>query len=362
MTSIKVNLKNRSYNILVGRHILENAGKEIRALNIGDNAYIITNALIKNKYGSILKKSLKQAGIGVKFSLIPDTEKSKSINTASKILTDIASFSKNKKVFIIALGGGVVGDLSGFTASIYKRGTPYVHIGTTLLAQVDSSIGGKTGVDLPQGKNLIGTFYQPKMVISDVNLLKTLDKRQLSSGLAEVIKYGIIKDKKLFEYLESNIEKILKRDLITFEFIVRRASSIKADIVERDELEKKGLRTILNFGHTLGHAIEAAGKYAYYNHGESVSIGMLIASDISAMMRLSNKTITKRIENLLKRTKLPTAIGKIISLNKIIKAHYQDKKFSGKENRFVLLKDIGKVKVVKNIPQDVIKKAILNRK
>jgi len=362
MTSIKVNLKTRSYNILAGRHILENAGKEIRALNIGDHAYIITNALIKNKYGSILKKSLEGARIGVKFSLIPDSEKSKSINTASKILSDIAISSKNKKMFIIALGGGVVGDLSGFTASIYKRGIPYIQIGTTLLAQVDSSIGGKTGVDLPQGKNLIGTFYQPKMVISDVNLLKSLEKKQLSSGLAEVIKYGIIKDKTLFGYLEANIEKIFEKNMACLEFIVQRASVIKADVVGRDELEQKDLRTILNFGHTLGHAIEAAGNYAYYNHGEAVSIGMLIASDISAMMHLSNETVSKRIEILIKRAKLPLTIGKKISLDKILKAHYLDKKFSGKENKFVLVETIGRVKVVKNIPQDLIKKAILNRK
>lgn len=362
MTTIKVNLKNRSYNILVGSRILENAGREIRALDIGDNAYIITNALIKNKYGSILKGSLEKAGIGVKFSLIPDTEKSKSINTAAKILFDIASSSKNKKVFIIALGGGVVGDLSGFIASIYKRGIPYIQIGTTLLAQVDSSIGGKTGVDLPQGKNLIGTFYQPKMVISDVNLLKSLEKKQLSSGLAEVIKYGIIKDRTLFEYLEVNIEKILEKDIACLEVIVRRASAIKANIVGHDELEQKNLRTILNFGHTLGHAIEAAGNYALYNHGEAVAIGMLIASDISTMMRFSDEMVTKRIENLLKKAKLPTTIGKKITQNKIIQAHYQDKKFSGRENKFVLTEKIGQVKVVKNIPQELIKKALFNRK
>ena len=362
MPTIKVNLKNRSYNILVGAHILANAGRNIRALNIGDSAYIITNALIKNKYGRILKNSLEQAHIDSKFLLIPDTEKSKSLNTASTILTDIARSGKNKKIFIIALGGGVVGDLSGFVASIYKRGIPYVQIGTTLLAQVDSSIGGKTGVDLPQGKNLIGTFYQPKLVISDVSLLKTLDKRQLKSGLSEVIKYGAIKDNKLFEYLESDIESILKYDQTALEFIVKSASSIKADIVERDELEQKGLRTILNFGHTIGHAIEAAGGYASYNHGEAVSIGMLIACDISAMMHLSNDTTSKRIEDLLKKAKLPTTIGKKIPINKIIETHYQDKKFSGKENRFVLLENIGKSKVVKNVPAAIINKAILNRK
>lgn len=360
MQVIRVNLKKQSYNIIVGRAILKLLGDYISKLKIGNYAYTITNARIKNKYGNLLNKTLKDKGITVKFKLIPDTEKSKSIDIASSVIKDLVRYNNRKRIFIIAFGGGVIGDLAGFIASIYKRGIPYIQVPTTLLAQVDSSIGGKTGVDLPQAKNLIGSFYQPRLVFTDVSLLKTLSTRQLKSGLAEVIKYAIIRDPQLFRYSEDKYKDILALKETALEFIVRRSSYIKAKIVKQDEREEKGIRTILNFGHTIGHAIEAAGRFKIYNHGEAIALGMLCACDISKKLKLISNEKLQRIETLIKNVGLPIRIQRV-SLLDIIQAHYYDKKFIGRHNRFVLIEDIGKTKIVEDIPLRLIREVLKKR-
>lgn len=360
MKIIKLNLKKRSYYIVVGSRISGILGAHLKRLNIGRDAYIVTNAAIKTRYARALGRILKSSGFEIRFKLIPDTEKSKSIQIASILIEDLASYDKKRKVFIIALGGGVVGDVAGFVASIYKRGIPYIQIPTTLLAQVDSAIGGKTAVDLAQGKNLVGAFYQPRLVFSDVTFLKTLSLKQIQAGLAEVIKYAIIKDPQLFSYLENNLGDCLDLKIAPLEFIVRRCSYLKAKIVEQDEREEKGIRTILNFGHTIGHAIESAGDYDRYNHGQAVALGMLVACQISKKMGFIQDDILARIEKLIKAAGLPTKINKI-SPAKILKAHYRDKKFIGKKNRFVLIKDIGQAKVVEDIPLRLIREAIKKR-
>lgn len=358
MTSIKVNFKEYPYEIIVGDNIIKKyLGSYLHKLDIGSDAYVVTNAFIKNKYGKILFETLKQSGFHVNFKLIPDTEKSKSIETAFSLLKDLAVFDKKKRVFIIAFGGGVIGDISGFIASIYKRGIPYIQIPTTLLSQVDSSIGGKTAVDLPQGKNLVGAFYQPKLVFSDISFLKTLNQKQLSSGLSEIIKYGIIKSPQLFNYLEKRHNDIFTLKNKSLEFIVNHCSNIKAKIIQDDEREKKGIRTILNFGHTIGHAIEAAGNYKSYTHGEAIALGMLTASDISRKLKLISPKTYYRIRDLIKLLKLPVKIKKLF-LNDIIKIHYSDKKFIGSKNKFVLIKGIGKAIIKENIPLEIIKEAI----
>lgn len=357
MKTIKLNLRSRSYNIIVGSIILKSLGQYISKLNAGCDAYIITNALIKNRYGQILNKALKEPGFTLKFKLIPDTEKSKSIQTAYSVIQDLTRYDKKRRIFIIAFGGGVIGDLAGFIASIYKRGVPYIQIPTTLLAQVDSAIGGKTAVDLVEAKNLVGAFYQPRLVFSDTAILHSLDLRQVRSGLAEVIKYAIIKDERLFLYLERKYKDILTLKPSALEFIVWRCSEIKARIVEQDEKEEKGIRTILNFGHTVGHALEAAANFKRHNHGEAIALGMLVACQISKDLKLINERILKRIENLLAAVGLPTKIKKVC-LNDIIKAHYYDKKFVGLKNKFVLIKDIGKAKVVENISIKILREAI----
>mgnify|MGYP001559143961 CR=1 FL=1 len=360
MHILKLNLKKSPYNIIIGSDILNHLGKYVCKLNIGCDAYVLTNAFIKNKYGGLLNRTLKESGFTVRFRVVPDTEKSKSIEVAASVIRGITHYDKKRRIFIIAFGGGVIGDLAGFIASIYKRGVPYIQVPTTLLAQVDSSIGGKTAIDLKQGKNLVGAFYQPRLVFSDVNILRTLDKRQVKSGLAEVIKYGIIKDAELFNYLEKNYQDILDLKLAALTFIVMRASQIKAKIVRQDEREEKGIRTILNFGHTIGHAIEAAARYKGYNHGEAVALGMLVASDISKKLNLINNATAQRIENLITAVGLPLRIEKT-PLGEIIKMHYHDKKFIGSQNKFVLLKGIGKTKIVRNIPLAIIRQALEKR-
>lgn len=358
--TIKVNLKRRSYNIIVGTNIVSRLGGYINKLDIGCDAYVITNPAIKNRYYRLLNKALRKSKFSVRLKLVAATEKSKSIEMAASIIKDIIRYDRNKQLFIIAFGGGVIGDLAGFIASIYKRGIPYIQVPTTLLAQVDSGIGGKTAVDLPQAKNLVGAFYQPRIVFSDINILKTLDLRQMRSGLAEVIKYAIIKDPQLFGYLEKKYKDILSFKQANLEFIVRRCSYIKAKIIQQDEREKRGIRTILNFGHTIGHAIETAGNYKKYNHGEAIALGMLVASDISKKVGLINNKVLQRIEGIIKAVGLPTKT-KGVSINDIIKAHYRDKKFIGYKNRFVLIKNIGQTKIVENIPLKTIKEVLKRR-
>jgi len=356
----KLKLNKRSYDIITGTNLFEKAARYIRILNTGNSAYIITNLMLKAKYGDSLLRAFKSAGFQVKFKTIADSEESKSIRSASSVINDLASFDRRKRVFIVAFGGGVVGDLSGFVASIYKRGIPYFQIPTTLLAQVDSSIGGKTGVDLERGKNLVGTFYQPRAVFCDMALLRSLNKRQIKSGLAEVIKYGVIKDPKLFKYLEKNYRKIIALNPKVLEFIVEKSSGIKALIVQKDEREEKGIRTVLNFGHTFGHAIECAGNFKSYNHGEAVAIGMIAAADLSVALGLAGEDTLKRIVALIHSVGLPVKI-KGLPVSRIIDAHYQDKKFIGSRNKFVLIKGIGRTAIKENISLSLIKKDISNR-
>ena len=360
MEIIKVNLKKNSYNIMIGNNIINFLGKYLTKFIIGRDAYVITNLAIKNKYGRRVSESLKKSGFSVEYRLVPDTERSKSIDVAFSIIRDLGRYDKGKRIFVIALGGGVIGDLAGFTASIYKRGISYIQVPTTLLAQVDSSIGGKTAVDLVEAKNLAGTFYQPRLVFSDINILKTLDLRQIKAGLAEVIKYGIIRDPRLFAYLEKRYKDILALRPSALEYIVKRCSYIKAKIVQQDEKEEKGFRTILNFGHTLGHAIEAAGDYKRYNHGEAIALGMLLACNISRELGVLNNAVSQRIENLIKAVGLPTRIEKV-SIRDIIEAHYHDKKFIGSKNKFVLIRGIGRTIIVENIPLKIIKEVLRNR-
>jgi len=357
MKTIKLGLKKRSYNIVVGCNIINLLGENLRQLKLGTCAYVITNAAIKNKYGRILSAILKRSGFQVKFRLAKDSEKSKSLESAYAVIKDITLFDHKREIFIVAFGGGVIGDLAGFVASIYKRGIPYVQVPTTLLAQVDSAIGGKTALDLFQGKNLVGTFYQPRLVFSDVAILRTLPLRQLEAGLAEIIKYGIIKDPQLFRYLEENYKGVLSLKTDVLEFIVSRCSAIKAKIVQQDEREEKKIRTILNFGHTIGHAIEAAGNYKRYNHGEAIALGMLVASDISNLSGLLDIRTAQQIESLIGKAGLPTKI-KRITFSDIINAHYRDKKFIGGKNRFVLIKAIGKTEISRDIPLWIIKAAL----
>jgi 3-dehydroquinate synthase len=358
---ITLNLKERSYDIIIMHDQLRSLGSIIKTLGIGNQAVIISNSKIRKLYESKINSGLKKNKLKVKYIEVPDSEKAKSLQHFNSSIKKIVSLDVKTRLFIIALGGGVVGDLAGFIAAVYKRGIPYIQIPTSLLAQVDSSIGGKVAVDLPQGKNLIGAFYQPKAVICDSIFLQTLNERQLKTGLAEVIKYGIIADTQLFDFLEHNYHKVFKLDKESLSYIISRSASIKAKVVSKDETEKKGIRTILNFGHTIGHAIEAAAGYkASYTHGEAISIGMICAAEIAHRLNMCSAKTLGRIESIISIVGLPIHI-KGVPLNKIMDAYLHDKKFIKGKNRFVLPKDIGKVVVGEDIPEKIIKKVISER-
>lgn len=359
MKRIRVDLGKRGYDILICREELGKLGSAIKRLRIGTDAVVVTNPSIKRLFGKFVHKSLLGAGFNVRFELVPDSEKAKSEKYCIRLLNNISKFdASRRKIFIVALGGGVIGDLSGFVASIYRRGTPYVQVPTTLLAQVDSAIGGKVAIDLKVGKNLAGAFYQPRLVFSDISLLKKLPRKELVSGMAEVIKYGIIKSPKLFRFLEENYEKVLKAEKGPLEYVVRTCSAIKAEVVEKDERDNKNIRVILNLGHTVGHAIEAASHYSKsYGHGQAVALGILSASFISGRLDLLDRKSYVRIKDLIKKAGLPTRL-KRLAVKNILNAQEHDKKFIHGKNRFVLPLKIGKTVVEEGISKSLVKDSI----
>jgi 3-dehydroquinate synthase len=354
---IPVNLKASPYVIAVGYDISGEFAKRIKGLGLGKDALIISNRMIERLHGAKLCAALKKAGCTVKLLNVPEGEKSKSVACALGLLEAISAYDVDKKIFIIALGGGVVGDLAGFVAAVYKRGVPYIQVPTTLLAQIDSSIGGKTAIDLQAGKNLVGAFCQPRMVFTDTKVLKTLSRRQIRNGLSEALKYGIIKDAKLFGYIEANHKKFCSGDVQALNFVVARCAKIKAAIVAADEKEAKGLRTVLNLGHTVGHAVEAAGRFDQYHHGEAVGLGIRVAARISSDLGLLALPQERRINELITAIGLPQKIEGL-RLARILELMKHDKKFSAGHNRFVLIEAIGRVKVVCDVPQRLIAGAI----
>ncbi|MBL7156813.1 MAG: 3-dehydroquinate synthase [Candidatus Omnitrophica bacterium] len=360
MKTVKVNLNKRSYKIHIGNNILKKLPSLIKLDKPDTPLFVVTNKKVNTLYGAKLKKALKPLGKKILFYEIPDSERAKSFPVYIKTIRRLARFAKKVKPFVFAFGGGVTGDLTGFVASAYRRGVPYIQIPTTLLAQVDSAIGGKVAIDIKEAKNIVGNFYQPKMVICDLVFLKTLPERELRNGLAEVVKYGIIKDKKLFSFLEKNIKSILKLNAKTLEYIVFKSCFIKARVVEKDELDTKDLRAILNFGHTLGHAIEAASCYSRsVMHGEAVALGMVMASRIALKRKMIKKRDYEKICSLIRRV-VPKTKLKHIRLKNILNALSYDKKFIYGVNRFILPEGIGHVKIVDKVPDVLIKETIEN--
>lgn len=357
MKTVNVSLKEHPYKILIGENNLQSIGAHLKKLSLGRNAVIITNPVVSKLYQKKVLLGLKKHGFTAKVFKVPDGEQSKSIQQVHRLLEAIAEYDKLKNIFIIALGGGVIGDLAGFVASVYKRGVACVQIPTTLLAQIDSAIGGKVGVDLRIGKNLVGSFYQPKIVYSDVSVLSTLSARQIRNGLAEAVKYGIIHDQDLFCFIEQHYPALINKDIKTLLNVVIRCSQIKTEVVLADEKETKGIRTILNFGHTLGHAIEAAGKYKLYHHGEAVALGMRMAAEISFQKKMLTETAAERINQLLTNVGLPRKLTKIKARD-ILRIMQYDKKFISGKNRFVLARGIGKVKIVEGVSLKLIKSSI----
>jgi len=341
MKEIFVNLGSDSYKICIGNKILDKIGNRLKSLNIGKKCIIITNPIVNKLYGSTVLDSLKKSGFDTIVVEVTDGEESKSFETANTLYNKLLTNGTDRKSCIIALGGGVIGDLAGFIAATYARGISFVQVPTTLLSQVDSSVGGKVAINHQKAKNLMGAFYQPKLVWIDVETLKTLPERELRSGLAEVIKYGMIFDKNLFFYLKNNISAIKNLETKTITNIIAKSCKIKAEIVEKDEKERN-IRTILNYGHTFGHAIENLSNYKI-RHGEAVAIGMICAAKMSKKIGKIDKTIVTEQEKLIKSFGLPTEIPQKISNSSIIKSMKLDKKILDDKIRLVLPRAIGEV-------------------
>jgi len=335
--TIQVDLGHSSYPITIGSGLLSN--RELLEQQIpGRDFLIVTSTTVAKLHLAKLTGSFSQRRIAD--CILPDGEQHKTLQTAGWVFDALVANKMNRDATVLALGGGVVGDIAGFAAACYQRGIGYAQIPTTLLAQVDSSVGGKTGVNHPGGKNLIGAFYQPRAVITDTDVLATLPDRQLKSGLAEVIKYGCVWDPLLFDWVDRNIAKLLARDAEALGYAIGRSCEIKATVVARDEREHE-LRAILNFGHTFGHAIEAATGYEKYLHGEAVGLGMLIAADLSLRLGLIDATLKERLRDILSRTGLPVEAPRI-GAAKAFELMQMDKKVLAGTVRLVLLEKLGR--------------------
>jgi shikimate kinase/3-dehydroquinate synthase len=343
----------QTYPIFVDYGLLDNLGEKLKKVSSSRVAIVISDGNVSRLYGDRVRGILKVAGFAVNSFVVPPGEESKSINTA----IDIYNFLIKKRVerddILIALGGGMIGDLAGFVAATYLRGIPWVQVPTSLAAMVDASIGGKVAVNHHEGKNLIGAFYQPNFVLADTQALATLPKRELTSGWAEVVKYGLILDKEFFEFLESNAGRLIKLEQDAVSKAIIRSASLKAQVVSQDEKER-GQRIILNYGHTVAHGLEAATQYSHFLHGEAVAIGMMGAAKLSQKSGILPASVVERQRALLQKFGLPTTFF-ARDLAEIAKAMEVDKKTRAKKIRWVLLKDIGKTAIRANVPQqDVI--------
>ncbi len=343
MRIVHVPLGTRSYEIKIGPGLLRDLGRHCADLKLGSRCAVISDRNVAPRFAKSVQASLKKAGFESVLITVPAGETAKSVKVVEQCYDALAKHRLERKSFIVALGGGVVGDLAGFVAATYLRGIAFVQVPTTLLAQVDSSVGGKVGVNLKSGKNLVGAFHQPRLVLCDIDALRSLPLREFRAGLAEVIKYGIIYDAPLFARLERDLTKLLKREPKTLTEVIARCCEIKAEVVGQDETES-GLRAILNFGHTIGHAIENISGYGKYLHGEAISIGQVAAAMISVPVLGMPGAEAERIREIFKRAGLPITI----SLNqgqrkRLLAAMQLDKKVSGGEVKFVLAKKIGEV-------------------
>lgn len=341
---ISVELGERAYRIVIGRGLILTTGTLLKELRCKGKIGIITDRNVARRYLRPVTRSIVDAGFQVASVILPPGERTKSLRTVSRILDELVRRKFERQSTLLALGGGVIGDLAGFAAAIYLRGIPFVQIPTSLVAQVDSSVGGKTGVDHRLGKNLIGAFHQPRSVLIDTATLQTLPAREWIAGLAEVIKYGVIADETFFDFLERNIERIVHYDEEAVSRVITRSCEIKAQVVAQDERES-GRRRILNFGHTIGHALEAASGYRGLVHGEAVAIGMVQEADLARHLGLCGMDVAERIRGLVQAAGLPHALPRV-SFSKLWSAMQSDKKVLYGTVYCVLPKRIGDVAIV----------------
>lgn len=351
MQTLRVELGNRAYQIRIGSGLITRPELLVPFVR-GGRAALVTNVTVAPLYLEPLAAGLIASGIDVVRIIVPDGEAYKNWETLNAVYDRLLEAHCDRQTTLIALGGGVIGDLAGFAAATYQRGVSFVQVPTTLLAQVDSSVGGKTAINHPRGKNMIGAFHQPLAVLADVNTLATLPERELRAGLAEVIKHGLIRDLGFFEWIEANIGPLLARDTEALVHAVRRSCEIKAEIVALDERET-GPRALLNLGHTFGHAIEAAMGYGAWLHGEAVAVGMVMAADLSHRLGSLGKDDVSRVVALLKRTGLPVAVGDIAT-PRFLELMSVDKKAAGGRIRFILLDRLGSAAIRGNVPQEAL--------
>lgn len=348
MQTLTVDLGDRSYPIHIGPSLLDQADLIVPHL-AQKRVAIVTNTTVGPLYLERLTQTLTAADVAVTPIVLPDGEEYKNWETLNLIFDALLNSRAERKTTLIALGGGVIGDMTGFAAACYQRGVPFIQVPTTLLSQVDSSVGGKTGINHPLGKNMIGAFYQPKLVLADTGTLKTLPPRELSAGLAEVIKYGLIWDAEFFEWLEANMEKLRALDAEAVSHAIYRSCEIKAQVVAADEREG-GLRAILNLGHTFGHAIESGMGYGNWLHGEAVAAGMVLAADASRRKGWLSDDDVERTRALIRRAGLPDAAPDL-GVEKYLDFMGHDKKVEAGKIRFVLLKKIGEAVITSDLPR-----------
>ena len=355
MRKVKVSLGDKSYDILIGSALLNQTGSWLKKTDFNDKLVIITNPVVQELYGNELRESLLAHGFTATVLLVADGEEQKSLDVAGRLYTELTQCYAERTTPILALGGGVIGDLAGFVAATYLRGVPLVQIPTTLLAQVDSSIGGKVAVNHGQLKNKIGAFYQPRLVISDTATLKTLPAKEFANGMAEVIKSAVIQDSPFFTFIEANLDKIKQMDDDALEEVVFRSASIKANVVAQDELDM-GLRNILNFGHTVGHAIETVSDFEV-EHGQAIAMGMMAAARIAQKKGLLASGELTRLKGVIAGAGLPTEMPDLDN-KKIIQAIRHDKKIIAGRIRFVLPKAIGNVFVTDEVSLSLLEEVL----
>ncbi len=355
MKKIIVELGDRSYPIYAGNDLLSKTNllaEHIRSKQV----MVVSNTTIAPLYLEKLMQSLQglaSEGLEINSVILPDGEQYKTLDAVNDIITALLNKRYSRNCCLLALGGGVVGDITGFAAACYQRGVDFIQLPTTVLAQVDSSVGGKTGVNHAAGKNMIGAFHQPRAVIADTSVLDTLNDREVSAGYAEVIKYGLIRDAGFFDWLEDNIDKLINRDADALAYIIEQSCSNKAEIVAEDERES-GIRAILNLGHTFGHAIETGLGYGKWLHGEAIALGMLMAADLSHRMGWVSEDVTDRIEKILLKLNLPVALPEDLDPVKMRELMSVDKKAKDGMLFLILLKGIGEAVVTDEFNEDLL--------
>src|SRR5712691_4361591 len=353
---IEVNLGARSYPIVVERGALAGIGARLKALGVGSRAALVSAPAILRLHGKTVTESLEKAGFAVATIEVPDGEAAKTLTVAERCWNALLEAGLERTSTVLALGGGAVGDVAGFAAATYMRGVNFVQLPTTVLAQVDASIGGKTAIDHPRAKNLIGAFYQPRLVLADPSTLLTLPPREFRSGLAEIVKHGIVLDAAYFDDVAQSARALVDRDPAALERIIGGSCRLKARVVERDEHEAE-LRAVLNYGHTIGHALEAATGYERWTHGEAVSLGIVAEARLAGRLRLAHAATVERQERLLTAVGLPTS-AEAIDTDAVLDAMRRDKKSRDGRVPFVLAPTIGTFKVVSDVPPAEVRAAL----